>query len=620
MTVEGSRSAATQIAIVGLGPRGLSVLERIVAHLRTSPLAGPVVVHVIDPKEHGLGTHHVRQPDHLLINTVASQITMYADPSVVMAGPLVEGPDLAGWARAQGYRRVGTRFLPLSDVDAGEPVHDNDYVPRCRLGEYLAWVCDRLVRDAPPGLSIRFHRQPATDLLPREGGGVRVVLDGGFPIDCDWAFLTIGHGSNRPTQEELDLQAFVERHEAINANLAFQRSCYPLGALEAIAPGTRVAVQGLGLSAHDVIAELTVGRKGEFDEEDDRLIYRPSGREPQLLLFSRQALPFSARGVNQKGASGQYRAVFLTDGFISSLQKGGRQLDFTAEVWPTLEKELTYAYRIAATGRAEDPRSFSPTMEETAAIDRLFHPPTGSFGDLAAFRDFVRRFLAEDVRLAAAGNVSGPAKAASDVLRDVRDTLRLCVDWSGLTPESHRAFMESLVPVMNRIAVGPPLRRNRELAALIDAGVVRIGGAPGARLRANEAKARFEIVSSFEEPADAEVEPADVFVKARIDHFWPEEAQSPLVQALLGHGVVRPYRNGEYHPGGIDIDREYHPIGITGAVHTRIFVLGVMAEGPNFYTYVLPRPGVNSRFLRDSDRCVAQMLSAIRNSKTSTVV
>jgi uncharacterized NAD(P)/FAD-binding protein YdhS len=621
MTINDLRAVSTQIAIIGLGPRGLSVLERIVAHLRSAPLAQPVVVHVIDPKEHGLGTHHVRQPDHLLINTVASQITMYTDPTVVMDGPLVEGPDLASWARAHGYRRIGSRFLPLGMVEEGEPIDDNDYVPRCLLGKYLAWVCDVLVREAPSGLSIRFYRRQAVDLAPRDDGSTRVILDGAFTLDCDWVFLTIGHSANRPTREERELAAFVQRNKARNATLAFFRSCYPLDALEAIAPRTRVAVQGFGLSAHDVIAELTVGRNGEFAEENGRLVYRASRREPQLLLFSRQSLPFSARGINQKGPSGQYRAAFLTDAFVAGLQSGCRQIDFMGEVWPTLHKEMAFAYRIAATGAVVDPATFTPTEQESAAIERLFHPlPPQSFADLRAFRALVREFLDEDLRAAAEGNVSGPAKAASDVLRDVRDTLRLCVDWLGLMPESHRAFMETLVPIMNRIAVGPPLQRNRQLAALIEAGVVFVGGAPGARLRPNDAEARFEIVSSFAGRPDVAVEPADVLVKARIDHFWPEESESPLMQALLARGLVRPYRNGDYHPGGIDVDRNYHPVDASGVARNRIFALGILAEGPNFYTYVLPRPGVNSRFLRDSDRCVAQMLSAVRASETATII
>ena len=41
-----------------------------------------------------------------------------------------------------------------------------------------------------------------------------------------------------------------------------------------------------------------------------RLRYQPSGREPRMILCSRQGIPFAARGVNQKGIGGLHRPVF----------------------------------------------------------------------------------------------------------------------------------------------------------------------------------------------------------------------------------------------------------------------------------------------------------------------
>lgn len=54
--------------------------------------------------------------------------------------------------------------------------------------------------------------------------------------------------------------------------------------------------------------------------------------------------------------------------------------------------------------------------------------------------------------------------------------------------------------------------------------------------------------------------------------------------------------NEGYHPGGLDIDQCQHPINRMGEAQTAFWVLGNPAEGANFYTYVLPRPLVNSRF------------------------
>ena len=51
------RSLTTaRIAIVGMGPRGLTVLERLVANLRAQKF-GSVQIHIFDPNLPGTGCH-----------------------------------------------------------------------------------------------------------------------------------------------------------------------------------------------------------------------------------------------------------------------------------------------------------------------------------------------------------------------------------------------------------------------------------------------------------------------------------------------------------------------------------------------------------------------------------
>jgi hypothetical protein len=45
------KDPTSRICIVGLGPRGLSVLERLAANARAAVPRHPVVVHVVDPRE-----------------------------------------------------------------------------------------------------------------------------------------------------------------------------------------------------------------------------------------------------------------------------------------------------------------------------------------------------------------------------------------------------------------------------------------------------------------------------------------------------------------------------------------------------------------------------------------
>jgi hypothetical protein len=146
------------------------------------------------------------------------------------------------------------------------------------------------------------------------------------------------------------------------------------------------------------------------------------------------------------------------------------------------------------------------------------------------------------------------------------------------------------------------MHRNEELLALFEAGVLDVAGGANSVTLFDEDLARFAIKSRFDRGVF--VNTADVIVAARVATFRPEEAASEFYRNLLIRGVVRPYRNGSYHPGGLDIDRQYRPLMKNGKPVCNMWVVGCPVEGPNFFTNVLPLPGINSRPVLDADCCV----------------
>lgn len=60
------------VAIVGMGPRGLSVLERLLVRLSSRLPTRPVVIWAIEPVEHGPGrVWRTDQPGWLTMNATA---------------------------------------------------------------------------------------------------------------------------------------------------------------------------------------------------------------------------------------------------------------------------------------------------------------------------------------------------------------------------------------------------------------------------------------------------------------------------------------------------------------------------------------------------------------------
>ncbi|MFS2005295.1 FAD/NAD(P)-binding protein [Duganella sp. CT11-25] len=604
------------VTIIGMGPRGLSVLERIAAIAGSRQLLLDIIL--IEPGECGPGVHAARQPQHLLINTLASQVTMFPAAGAVQHAPVCATPSLTAWARQQGYRRVGERYYPLGDAGAGAGIGDADYLPRSLLGAYLAWVYQQIAAALPACVSLTHHRLRACDLWQQPDGRSAIELDSGYIVLSDFVFLTTGHGASLPGDLDAWLAKFAQDHARYNSRLAFVRQVYPLDQLVRIGADARVAIQGLGLSAHDVLAELTVGRGGAFVRlEDGRggLRYQRSGREPRLTLCSRNCLPYAARGINQKGLDGRHQPHYFTPDAVDALRRqalatrGSRQLDFDRELLPLLKREMAYVYRRAQDpAMPDDPAAFQLGAGDAALIDALLFPlQDQQFATLEAFRQFFTGWLAADLAQARLGNVASPVKAATDVLRDVRATLQAAIEHGGLTPASHRKFLNVYHPAINRAAFGPPLRRNEELLALLDAGVVELLSGPGCTVDIDENDSTYVLTTKF--AGGVEKRPVDALVIARLDGFFPETETSLLIRNVLKRGLARPYYNGVFHPGGIDIDHASQPLNTQGEPSRNIWALGYPVEGAHYYTHALPRPQMRSRQVLDADRCVIAMFA-----------
>lgn len=605
------------VTIIGVGPRGLSVLERIAAMAGQHQLLLDVAL--VEPGECGPGVHGARQPQHLLINTIASQVTVFPADGMVQPAPVCATSSLTQWARDSGYRRVGDAYYRLGQGGAGHEISELDYLPRCLLGAYLGWAYGRIAAAMPRNVTLSHHRLRACDLWQQPDGRSVIELDNGFILLSDFVFLTTGHGRNLPSDHDACCARFAQDHARYNSKLGYVRHIYPLEQLVRVGADARVAIQGLGLSAHDVIAELTVGRGGVFVDAADGLTYRPSGREPKLLLFSRNCLPSAARGVNQKGLSGRHRPHYFTPAAIEALRlsalarRGSRQLDFDAELLPLLLREMGYVYRATRDGAAPDPATYTVSEEEGAVLDGLLFPLRGrQFASLAAFRAFVVDSLRADLREARLGNVGSAVKAATDVLRDVRASLQAALEHGGLTPASHRRFLKVYHAAINRVSFGPPRRRNEELLALLDAGIVDIAAGPNSGIVIDENASTFLLQSKF--GAGQHSVPFDVLLIARLDAFHPETDDAPLTRKLMRRGLVRPYYNGMFHPGGIDIDAAGHPLRADGSPIATLWALGYLVEGVHYYTYALPRPQLPSRQVLDAQRCVGAMFAAIASA------
>ncbi|MFD5250311.1 FAD/NAD(P)-binding protein [Amycolatopsis sp. NPDC058340] len=636
-----------EICIIGLGPRGLSVLERLCANASAKvPDGRELVVTVLDSHVHDGGlVWHRRQDPKLLMNTVAAQITMFLDDTVEAAGPVRDGPSLYEWAKSIAEAPSSDEIPDTVRAEAGTLGPDS-YPSRAFYGSYLYWTLRRIIRTAPAAVRIVLCAEKAVDLRDAEDGSQRVWLSGGTVLDGqDVVVLTQGHLDTLPTREEAAMARFARKH-----GLRYLAPRNPAGAeLDGIGPGEPTVLRGMGLAFFDYLALLTEGRGGRFVRTGEGLVYRPSGREPRIVTGSRRGVPYHARGENQKGAFGRHEPLFLTPEVIERLRGRAEPADFRADVWPLIDREVRavfYGTLVRDRGTPERAREFtrafvaaagdgSPTPSDPLAPEpspaeervlaefgigtrwdwrRVAQPiPADALTGTGRFRGWLRSYLDEDIAEARRGNVHSPLKAALDVLRDLRNEIRLVVDHGGLSGDSYRDDLQGWYTPLNAfLSIGPPVRRIEEMAALIDSGVLSVLG-PRLCVRASPDARRF-LAHSARLPDTTEA--ATTLIEARLPDADLRRTQDLLLRNLLARGECRLHRipiarGGSYPTGGLAVTRRpYRPVDLGGRPHPRRFAFGVPTETVHWVTAAGIRPGVNSVILTDAD-AVARAALAI---------
>ena len=146
------------------------------------------------------------------------------------------------------------------------------------------------------------------------------------------------------------------------------------------------------------------------------------------------------------------------------------------------------------------------------------------------------------------------------------------------------------------------------MIALLNAGILECNLDPGATSHYDESRSRYKISSSI---WPERFFSTDIFIKDRIPMHSPKDDSSLLMKNLLNKGYARLFYNGAFHPGRLEVDDNLNLLDINGQSSPNARPVGMPSEGAKFYTFVVPRPEVNSTAIVDVGNTVKQMLSAI---------
>ncbi|MGW9439655.1 FAD/NAD(P)-binding protein [Streptomyces sp. NPDC055607] len=619
-----SETRVRTIVVVGAGPRGVGVVERLAAHAGSAPVS----LHVVDPHFPGGRVWRRDQSPLLWMNSPADEVTMFTDDSVDCAGPVRPGPTLYAWARTEAAAWLDGSGL----ADEARSLGPGGVASRRLCGAYLAWCLDRSLRSLPRTWCWRIHRSAARTVRADARRELDVVLEDGTRIRADRVVLAVGNLDGSLSAEQ--------RRTAAHA-----RACgghyIPPGYtadldLAGIPPGQDVLVRGLGLAFLDLMILVTEGRGGRFRRRSDgSLGYRPSGREPVLHVSSPRGMPPHPRPVVPSTGGAPGPPVFATEHALRSvlepaLSGGDRETCRRAaqEVWQLLTRDMARAhYAELFTARPEDtalPRgeferrfraAAFPSAELDALIEEAVPAPEDRFRaaedrphpllpersrNHTELNRHMREHLRASVLRATDPRYSTTGAAHRALVVAVELAVAVLTERGPALTEEAVVIAESMAALAREAGAGAPAERVEQLCALHDAGLVRfLGRNPRLSLHDEGFEMRAHPLSN--RPVRSAW-----LVDAWIPDSDTEEDRTGLLPGLVKSGGARTADTAG-RPRKLEVcGRTFQVIDSSGMPDPRMIALGDFASGGALGA--LSQPGTNAAFFRQND-CVARELT-----------
>ncbi|MER5902431.1 FAD/NAD(P)-binding protein [Streptomyces mirabilis] len=573
------------LVIVGAGPRGTGLIERIAANAPELYAGSGLDIHLVDPHPPGAGRiWREAQSPLLWMNSHAEDVTMFTDETVVMDGPVRPGPTLHEWAAIDG----------------------RTFADRQLQGAYLSWVHEQAVAALPPDVTV--HHRPCRALRvsgPREGRQ-QVWLEGRpRPLLADLVVLAIGHLDAELDQEQHELATYARAHDLVHLPPDFTAD----SDLSSLAPGEPVLVRGFGLAFVDLMVLLTEGRGGRYDGDT----YLPSGREPVLYVGSRRGVPYHSKiGYDWTGERPPLPR-FFGPAEVDALLARPEGFDFRRDVWPSIEKELGFAHyhrlftvhpeRTAVAWTDFEEKYAAGEAAEREALVASAVPDPADRLDLAAldrpldgvryasheeFQDGLRAYVEGDLRRRHDPGNSPDLAVFLGLLSVYGQLIRL----GDVGPWWHGFF--------SYLASGPPGPRLRQMLALSRAGVVRFVGADMAVV------AEDGVFRASSATVPGETVEARALVEARLPEPTVGRALDPLLRELHADGAV------ETPEGLLRVDRsDGRILDGGGRPHPRRFALGPYTDVRTPGAFTRPRTGGPA--FRQNDATARAALAFLRD-------
>lgn len=587
-----------KIAFIGLGPKGLYGLERLLANLAMLKDAYPVEIHLFNKSDSfGAGDiYNPDQPSYLLMNYANGFINMWPEEE---PKPIVSEPkSFVDWLKNHSEE------FPEANAST--------YSSRATVGRYLSEGFEDLLKRCPKEVSILTHVGDVTAIEKHEDTYNLLFRNSVSKSKSEiQGFRTILIATGHPCvndPESLSHRNHVDFIYPVNQRLKY------------IPPGVKVAIKGMGLTFIDAVLALTEGRRGKFEvDENGSVSYIKSGFEPGIIYpFSTSGLPMIPRGNTCEILP--YKPFYFREESLESIAPLDGKYDFEQQLLPLIEQEFMavfYDKKFSENGQKlllykdftlveSQIESFHEHFPKAERFDfhSFLEKPFSDTNLLSDTLEFIQKGILE----AEIGVNQSAFAAVANLWRHLSDFFNGLYKFGGLMPQSQQVFLEKYAGHLNRISYGPPITTMKKILALAEAEIIDFSFSKTPRISTADT---YSLTINGQKTVRADYMVDARIPKVQLHHFSGELYENMLAEQLIFPFVNRQEGCLDFRPGCPAINEKGHPLDQAGLANEAITFVGTPTEGLTYDNDTLSRK--RNDFVSDWAKDLIEIMQSLQS-------
>ncbi|MBF8150680.1 FAD/NAD(P)-binding protein [Winogradskyella sp. F6397] len=541
-----------QLAIIGMGPRGLYALENLLIEL--SKTDTPIDIHVYDANS-SPGTGNVwdqTQPDSNWINiTERALIGIKKRPKIAYGDITIEAfPSYHDWCQFSQNKK---------EPDA--------FPARNKLGNYLNERYRSLEIALTTLESFKYRNAEVQNINLKSQ---KLYIDtANHSWQCDDLLLTIGHQPTALSDQMKAWQSFAHSFKS----LSLFKDPYPITQFKSIKNQStiNIGIRGFGLAMIDVMRYLTINNFGNFkvikQDTFETIYYKVREQQVKLVPFSLDGLPLVPKPLNESIDLWYQPTAEELDCFKSEIEAVSQQSTATDSIDFLTDPIAKITVRIFLDLKDKGiSHSLSKAELKTLILNWLnaenFSHPLIQDSSISTY-NLIQNYI--DMALGA-----------------IPVSLDFCIGqvWRHCQPSLYEAFshakvnddiIEQVIGLdehSKRYSYGPPIKSMQQLLALVDADVLSLDFVDDPEIELTAEGWNFT-------NADKESITCSTMINSVLDAPKLLDVTSPLIKNLLQNDLIQPIHSKL----GIETTADGYVITPDDKNDVPIAVLGRLAKG-----------------------------------------